>query len=462
MRCALLALLAFSPVMAQKVTQDDVVNRTLLRAHTLAPEFAADIILQLADSRFVTNKSQKAELIDEAFKMAGTAQNAFPRQGGHWTDSQLGMVHAAGRLSMDGLSLRTRSIEAMLPVNPTHAREMFLEIHLPSGTRLSCKDSLVPIFDQYFRTLLKVFQKSFSADERRDGADLDFISQRFRAIDSPLQIAPALKVALELKSPDLIGILAGVVKNLSPAPRSVTALPLSDLSVIPALGSAGVGFLEAYREFLVSAYGKSRCSVALEMFQGGDPLTPPIRSFNGLVAQLEGLNPITKEEVQNYDIEESYKEKPFWDSSRSRELLRSLQWLTHGNRDLPGDQRFWTPQERTSLEWTSKAIETLKQVDGWKADDESSSVDYFYMKSHVYETLAKLAPLGAVRDRAINHLLVHLASSYADVEDHVAWFLPAHNLLNADAAFYAHEMSRSANPVLSAYGDLTILLGSVP
>jgi hypothetical protein len=470
-RSALLALIAFSPLIAQNATipnadrkqveRQETVNRLIVRAHTLPPEFAADILLQAAGSHFVADKALKRELIDEAFDMAGNVQNPLPRTGGHWTDSQLGMISASQDLSMDTLSLRARSVEAMLSIDPEHAREMFMDIHLPAWARLTCKDSLAPAFDPYFRTLLAVFQKSFTAEERRKQDDLNFISELFRVIDSPLEIGPALNIALELKSPELLRILSGVLKNISPDPRSTMAFRLpADLSPIAAMDPSGMSFLEAYRGFLVSAYGNGRCSVALEMLDGQEILARQIRSFNALSARLEGLNRIVKDEVQNFSIEESYKEKPFWQSTGSQELLRSLQWLNHGNRDIPGDKRFWTAEERTSLEWTTKANDTLKMIDEWKVEEESSPLDYLYMKCDAYQTLAKLAPPGAVRNRAIDHLLIHLASSYADIEDHVAWFLPAHDLLKADEVFYGHEMARSPNPVLGAYGELSILLGS--
>jgi hypothetical protein len=463
------ALFAFLPLIAQEPVDPpknrepettEPVKRLLLRAQTLPPEFTSDILLRIADSALVPGAVAKRELIEESFSLAGSAQNPFPRAGGLWTDSQLGMISAAQDLSMDSLSLKTRSVELMLAIDPSRAREMFQSVHLSAWTRLSCKDPLAPVFDAYFRTLQLVFQQSFTKQERDRHDDAAFIADRFRAIDSPLQVRPALKVALDLKSPELLSILAGVLQNISPDARSTMALQTpSDLSPIAKLGSAGMAFLQSFRGFLVSAYGNSRCSSAMDTSAGKEILAGRIPAFNGLARQTEGLNRITREEVQEFTIEESYQEKPFWQSPKSKELLRSLQWLTHGNRPGQVPPKMWTAEERESLEWTSRATDTLKQIDDWKMDQEPTPLDYVYMKCSVYQQLAALAPPGTVRTRAIDHLLVHLASTYSDIDDHVAWFVPVHDLLQVDRVFYGHEMARSPNPVLAAYGELSVLLG---
>src|SRR5258708_1573146 len=101
-RSALLALIALSPVISQNATRPDVdrkqvewqeaVNRLLNRAHTLPPEFAADILLKVAESRLVPDKSLKRELIDEVFNIARNVQRTSPRLGSSWPVLSYGVI----------------------------------------------------------------------------------------------------------------------------------------------------------------------------------------------------------------------------------------------------------------------------------------------------------------------------------------------------------------------------------
>ena len=50
--------------------------------------------------------------------------------------------------------------------------------------------------------------------------------------------------------------------------------------------------------------------------------------------------------------------------------MSALKWLNHGNRDLPGDSRFFTPEERATEEWNAHFVDALTLIEGWKESEE--------------------------------------------------------------------------------------------
>jgi hypothetical protein len=77
--------------------------------------------------------------------------------------------------------------------------------------------------------------------------------------------------------------------------------------------------------------------------------------FNALVEKVDPVaavhKPITEEESKPLKDEGTFDPKMFWRSKRSKEVLNALNWLKHGNHDLPDNQRFGTLEERSSKEW---------------------------------------------------------------------------------------------------------------
>lgn len=433
------------------------------RAIALPPELAADILLRLAAAPGTLRSQESTQsLIERAFQLASHAQFPFPRVGGYWTDSQLGMVSGASPLGLDELSLKMRAVGQMLAVDAARAREMFTATPLPEWTPLSCTDPYAPKFDRYYATLLELFRSpAFSAKEREKGEDFTFIMQRLNAIDSPLEFFPGLRVALELGEPRLVDVLADVVKRLRPDPRSTMALGVSDQEVkaIAALGTRGQRLMEGYRDFLVASYGARRCSTSLNTSNGRGGLTRSIGFFNLAVRSFSEVPPITEAEVRGFRVEESFKETPFWTTSaKSRAVLSELQWLQTGDREgTTQEERRRPAEERRSLEWNARAVDLLGSIDSWKVTDEASPADYFFMKCMAYATVASLAPAGPTRSRALGQFIDHLTSAYPPA-DYLAWYARVADMLGTlapeDYDFFVDALLQAPNPVLNAYAVL--------
>ena len=156
-------------------------------------------------------------------------------------------------------------------------------------------------------------------------------------------------------------------------------------------------FVPALRSYIVRQVSGPRCSDSIKAGQ----LPPSVTQFNKLASTLdsaaERFKPITKQEVQPLKDDGTYAQQFPWQSARSKQVLDALKWLTHGNRNLPDSQRFWTIEERSTVEWNARYLDLVKLIEGWKEDEEESPEDYLFMVSHTYSALAKLVPPGPAR-----------------------------------------------------------------
>ena len=165
---------------------------------------------------------------------------------------------------------------------------------------------------------------------------------------------------------------------------------------------------------------------------------------------------VTPEEVKPSKIEESYPSTIWWHSKRSRQVLEALQWLNHGNRELPDDKRFFTLEERKSSEWNAHYLDTLKLIEGWGPEEELSPDDWFGMVAEAYSELAEKVPPGEEREAAFHRFLSFVETHYADVESHNFWFTALHSLWTRDR-WLSDRCAESRNPVIAMYAEVSKL-----
>src|SRR5581483_2775490 len=142
------------------------------RARSVPPEFAADVLLRLAESDLVKDADAKRDLIEEAFRRAAGAQEPVKRlslrPGGG--DTRVSFQARAFAQDLDGLTLQSRAVIDMVKVDKAKAREMFRQIPVPHVPKLNCADMLVYDVSAFYEALGEVAGNTFSAKERAEEA----------------------------------------------------------------------------------------------------------------------------------------------------------------------------------------------------------------------------------------------------------------------------------------------------
>src|ERR1051325_8181481 len=90
------------------------------QANSLPAEFRADTLLRIALSKLITDAKWKKELIEEAYWSAAHATLPYAQMA--QIPSDLVAVNSFRANRLDGLSLQSRAIEAMLAIDSKKAR----------------------------------------------------------------------------------------------------------------------------------------------------------------------------------------------------------------------------------------------------------------------------------------------------------------------------------------------------
>jgi len=161
-------------------------------ANAAPPEFAADALLRIAESGQLSNRNARRELVEQAFQAA--ASSKFPVRmraiQGATTDTESGSLSQAYALDLDTLSLQSRAVRDMLPLDPARARDLFGQIIKPTLAALSCDDALVYQPDAYYQALSAVVNGGFTPKEKAKGEQFNLLMGVAGLATSPSEIAP--------------------------------------------------------------------------------------------------------------------------------------------------------------------------------------------------------------------------------------------------------------------------------
>jgi hypothetical protein len=447
-------------------------------ARSLPSEFNSDVLLRLAASPVVEDRAWKTALIEEAFRAASRASIPYPRAGEGNTDARASRAFWANGL--EALTLRSRAVRAMLEIDPPRARRMFEELPMPEVPSMSCQDPGAPNLSDYYETAGKIFEVSFSAEDREQRFHMDFLKRVIALTASPAGVTPAVRLVIAAKATpeerkDLAAFLAGIIDRVNgtnrvfgavtfqlvpvSAPRTLPAgvLPAAPILEAPAgqipepVAETAPLLLPALRSYIVRHLSGPRC---VENHVEGR-LPTVANDFNYLASLLDPdarvYRRLSLDEIRPARVAETYPGHPWWQSLRSKQVLDALKWLNHGNRN--GNDRFFTPEERASEEWNTRFIETIRLIEGWKESEESSREDWFGMVSEAYALLAEKAPEGTQRDAVMSRYLTFMETEFAGTAPNL-WFTQLHGLWQTKDLWIAERMARSRNSVISLYSRM--------
>lgn len=420
------------------------------RLRGLPPEYAADLFLRVAER----DTERRADRIEEAFRLAARAADPYPTMGGWHTDTRA--HRTASMYGLDALSLRMRAVRTMLAMNPERAAAMFRESPLPVLPALTCQDVHIPEFYDYYETLRQVYEKGFSTKQRERGEPGHLLRAAIAGLQSPAQVEPLGKVLFKVaKTPEerqeLMDAYGGAVGRVAPSDRVFGRLTRSQLGIIYEAKRAGVKpaeLIQGFGRYIAADLSGPRCS---KYMKDGDELG---REFNALAGEWA----IPAERMRAERDAGKWDDGEFWESLRAKEVLEDLRWLTHGNRDLPGNSRFWTEEERKSLAWSARYQEFLKRIEGWKESEEADPVDAFWMQGHSYWVAADLVPEPAAKAQAVRRWLTHLEQGYLPGSSQNVWFGFLQAVMRSDKrTMVLQEMLGSRNPVIAAYAQWMVV-----
>lgn len=115
-----------TPEIATKLEQERIAAENLIfDAQGQQAEIAADALIRIVQSNKIITVQRKIELLEEAFRHASEAQ--YPIRLGFFgvMDTRSGMLSEALDLELDKLSLQSRVVMAMLPLDKQRAKELF-------------------------------------------------------------------------------------------------------------------------------------------------------------------------------------------------------------------------------------------------------------------------------------------------------------------------------------------------
>jgi hypothetical protein len=211
-------------------------------ARVAPPEFGADALITLVESGMIGDHRAQRDLLEEAFDMAGNAQERIALRRGSGDSPITSALHGAFRNGVDQASLRSRAALALLRIDSAAARDMFQRIELPiqpNPNASGCEQQVVPDLTLYYVAMWEVAR---GIPER---AHLEgFLRSHLARLRSTAQITPLARVLMQV--PDL---------ERMPALIDAFALRLPDLDRDPRVFST-------YYEQSIEAIGQLVSSVA--------------------------------------------------------------------------------------------------------------------------------------------------------------------------------------------------------
>ncbi len=412
-------------------------------AQSVPAEFSADLLIQLVESGIIKQRKRRQDLLIEVFYTAAKAKQplklaALP---GSVVDSRLGYRANAFRLGLDSVTLQTRAIRALLPLNKRKARQLYDEIKLKLDP-IECENTLAYDLDSFSETTLAIAQTAFSSEETKRGEHIYFVENYVSRIHSSNQIRPAVRVLVALKTTDLELARLGrafstALAKVPPDDRSFSAPWNSTMNSIDELvsklnqqGLPSDEIIEAYRAYLIHQFTGQRCTETDAKEQKAleaslvTHFNEKLRSF-----AYKNIAPISQDEIEPARRERSIRDEVYWTSAKSKSILSAMRRLRFKS---PGNE--FNPQEKESPEWQSQLSELMRELASWAPSDEKSEEDYFHQKCVIYYSLIKAIPADyqydGLREEALRDFANLLSTSPLQKEKPAEWFLHAKILID--------------------------------
>jgi hypothetical protein len=442
-------------------------------AAAAAPEVGADVLIRLAESRKVASRATKIEFLSKAFDLAATAEQPVKRLAMFGGDTPSALLSRAYRLNMDKLSLQSRAVNDLLPLDAAKARELFEEIQFPALSPVGCEERLTYDLDLFYETLGKVARLGFTAKDKLKGRQIALLTPFVGTLQSHAQAKPAaeLLVGARLSASDLgqlANAFAGALAQLRGDERSFAATAMGPggngisgsvamlVTTLEAKEISSITLLRALRQYLVSNFGEVRCAETLRGQADNSSLPEAVKYFNQQFRrylQTAQIAAITEDELKKARIIPRVPPAVYWQSPESKRLATEMRRLRFGD----GESRL-TDADRTTSAWSSRLTDFVTELEAWQPDNEPAA-NVFHQKSILYEGLIDLMPSGPEKSKVLQSFVEFLEQNSVQTPTRIEWLVHADDLLSGKRAADDREeviqaFVSSGDPTLGIYGRL--------
>jgi hypothetical protein len=451
------------------------------------PELAADLLIRIAESPKVTDKALKIELLERAFSLAPAAKfklrlkRSFGR--GLGTDSDTGAILVALQDGLDALSLQSRVVRAMLPLDRVRAMKLFVAVPPLAIPTLTCKDAITYSAEEYYAMVQAVFQQGFTAKERKDEKDVDLIRFTLGRMSSPSELDAASRLLLMPELAPHFGMLlttfSGAFQQMQADDRTFSIATHGGMVTTASIlrrvaaerGVSGNALWEAARTYLVRHLGAVRCADSVDPAGLGSRVGEVVRYFNEtflkeVSASGAQLRPITPEEATPSRLEGRAEIFVYWETPRTKKLLMDMKRLRFGD-DL--GPKALTSEQRNERAWERSVREFLKDLQRWNSDHEESEANYFQMAAIIYHGLIDLIPARDLKTEVLRSYISFLAGSPMRRESPPEWYTHAKRVLRGlsdltpeERAWIREEIKAGGDVVMTVLIDMETLAPPAP
>jgi hypothetical protein len=425
-------------------------------ARRFAPEFAADAILRLASvAKHESAKWRRAQ-IEDAFHLAASARSRFKVTGRSAPGEPRKLDAFAADLELDGLSLQSGAVRAMLSVDAASARELFQKIVLPVPVDIPC-EMPAPDFTAYYAAASQIMVSGFNAEERRRGEPFQLAMALLRGLRTAEQAGPAARMLVEAgldhgDSQASAAAFAEALSGLSAGDASFsTAVWRDDLvSYVSALGSmlesggAPVQPLaQSLRRFLVTHLTGSRCRLQAEDPRAALALRD---SFNRLFGHV--LQPIALEEVLPGSIGRGAAPQHDPHTAAISHHLRRLRMM-----------------DRNHPNWKELLRQASETIDAWDPGD-LDSAEAFHRKAGLLQALLEVMPADDSRLHVLQTYTSMVSTSPVRRSHPAGWLWHAQVLRSrlrlSTASRLEEELEASGDGLIAYYAALERVAPEAP
>jgi hypothetical protein len=381
------------------------------------PEFTADALLRMVESGKLADKNARRDLVEQAFQLASSAKFAVRTEGvpGTTTDTASGSLSQAHALRLDVLSLQSRAVEDMLPLDPSKARDLFAQMVKPTLAPLTCDDALVYEPSEFYRALTAVVNGGFTPKEKAKEEHINLLLESLAQTTSASQLAPLARTientAVTAVQQQILWVrFNGLLESMQPDARSFSA----SLPALSALSTPGTqAALEKYRQ-----------------------------KNHGCETDAPGAQPAKKDSTPKLDR--------YWQSANAQQLLQAGKKLR-----FVSSTQLLTDADRATPEWQQQLADYLNVIADWTADQEASATVYYHERCLVYTGLLDLVAPGPQSDKILADYVDFIGNSSLYQQSPAEWFVEPHALMErsltnpAQHSKLLEAYQNSGNPVLA-------------